>query len=236
MRPLLLARFPDGQPEIFATIQGEGASLGSPAIFIRLATCNLACSWCDTPYTWDWNRYDREATTVGIEADELLGRIEALPPRRVVITGGEPLLQRRELGPLVLDLQDRGYAVEVETNGTLGPGELAPLVTQWNVSPKLAHAGNVGLKPLRPAVLREFVGTGRAWFKFVVRDPADLPGIASLQAEAGIPNERVILMPEGQSVAELETRGRWLAERCTSGGYRFSTRLHILLWGAERGR
>ena len=49
-----LARLPDGSPEIFHTLQGEGASLGKPSVFIRSSLCNLHCQWCDTDYTWNW--------------------------------------------------------------------------------------------------------------------------------------------------------------------------------------
>ena len=51
-----VSRLADGSPEIFHTLQGEGASLGSPAVFLRLSLCNLHCHWCDTPYTWNWEQ------------------------------------------------------------------------------------------------------------------------------------------------------------------------------------
>ena len=55
---LKVSRQPSGEPEIFHSIQGEGVSAGTPTVFLRLATCNLACTWCDTRYTWDWRRFD----------------------------------------------------------------------------------------------------------------------------------------------------------------------------------
>jgi len=58
-----LAKLPNGKPEIFYTLQGEGASTGIPAIFIRLSQCNLQCTWCDTPYTWNWEGTSWETTT-----------------------------------------------------------------------------------------------------------------------------------------------------------------------------
>jgi len=235
MEQLIVARMADGRPEIFASVQGEGVSMGVPSTFVRLAMCNLRCRWCDTAYTWDWERFDRAASTMAMTAEEAAAAVRALPPRNVVITGGEPLLQRRQLVPLVEALRDEGYRFEVETNGTVGPGPLAELIDQFNVSPKLAHSGNAGLRRIVPGVLREFGATGRAWFKFVVAGPGDLEEVRAVCAAGGIPPERVVLMPEGTSAAVLNERGQWLAEACAREGYRFSTRLHILLWGDRRG-
>lgn len=233
---LIVARMPDGSPEVFATIQGEGASQGAPSTFLRLAVCNLRCSWCDTAYTWDWSRFSRAEQTMTATTAELLDRMTALPPRNVVITGGEPLIQRRQLVPLARDLVARGFRIEVETNGTIAPGELAPFVAQFNVSPKLASSGNEGLVTIRPDVLRSFAAPGLGAFaKFVLTNPEDLVEVDCIVAAAGFRPERVILMPQGVTAADLNERGRWLAVACVERGYRFSTRLHILLWGDKRG-
>ncbi len=235
MERLVLARMADGGPEVFASIQGEGVSMGVPSTFVRLAICNLRCAWCDTAYTWDWKRFDRAASTVTLTPDEVAEAVRGLAPRNVVLTGGEPLLQRRQLAPLAERLKGEGYRLEVETNGTVGPGPLGELVDQFNVSPKLAHSGNAGLRRIVPAVLQELAATGRAWFKFVVASPADLEEVREVCRAAGAEPGRVVLMPEGTTAAVLAERGRWLAEACTREGYRFSTRLHILLWGDRRG-
>lgn len=235
MDELLVSRMADSRPEIFASIQGEGLSAGLPSTFIRLAVCNLRCTWCDTAYTWDWDRYDRAQQTMPLSVADAAGAISALPPRNAVITGGEPLIQRRQLVPLVRELKASGYRIEVETNGTVSPGELAGLVDQFNVSPKLAHSGNQGLVRIDPPVLREFAACGRANFKFVVQGEADLAEVEALREQFAIPPERVVLMPEGRTSAELGARSPWLAETCARRGYRFSTRLHILIWGDRRG-
>lgn len=235
MDDLLASRMADGQPEIFASIQGEGVSAGLPSTFIRLAICNLRCTWCDTAYTWDWDCYDRAEQTMPLGIDSAFDAITALSPRNVVITGGEPLIHRRQLEPLVQELKVRGYRIEVETNGTVSPGELRELVDQFNVSPKLAHSGNEGLTRIDPPVLREFASLDSAFFKFVVQDAADLAEVEDLREQFSIPPDRVVLMPEGRTATELTARSPWLAEACTERGYRFSTRLHILIWGDKRG-
>ena len=235
MEQLLLSRMADGHPEIFASIQGEGASLGQPSTFVRLAVCNLQCSWCDTAYTWDWSRFERAEQVMALPVEQVVQAVTTLAPRRAVITGGEPLLQRRQLLPFATMLKERGYWLEVETNGTVLPTGLEGVIDQFNVSPKLLHSGNEGLARLRPEPLRWFANDPRAFFKFVVQAEADLTEVEALCAAYAVPPERVVLMPEGRTAEELRERSPWLAEVCTQRGYRFSTRLHILIWGDKRG-
>lgn len=97
--------------EIFRSIQGEGRSQGFPAIFVRLAGCNLDCKWCDT-------RYAREGGTE-MTCTDIFSAISAFPRSRICITGGEPLLQGDQLLPLLQSLQGKGYRAEIETNGTI---------------------------------------------------------------------------------------------------------------------
>lgn len=102
---------------IFYTIQGEGPFAGTPAIFIRLAGCNLQCPGCDTDYT-----SDRKILSV----TEILCRVHNLLPgdywrTLVVITGGEPF--RQDLSELILKLIYTGYYVQIETNGTFPPSK-----------------------------------------------------------------------------------------------------------------
>ncbi len=233
--PLLVSRMADGRPEIFCSIQGEGASIGTPSTFIRLAVCNLRCSWCDTAYTWDWRRYRREDQVLTLDVEAALAEVAAFPARNVVITGGEPLIQRRQLLALLTQLKRSGYRIEVETNGTIDPGELAAHVDQFNVSPKLASAGNAGLRTIVPAALAVFAAHHSSYLKFVVSSPGDIEEAAHLVAQLRFPNDRVILMPEGRTPAELAARSSWLADACIARGWRFSTRLHVLLWGDRRG-
>ena len=234
---LRVSRMASGEPEIFRSIQGEGVTAGTPSLFLRLATCNLACSWCDTAYTWDWRRYDYAREVVALSQEAVRERLLELGCRHLVVTGGEPLLQQKALAPLLSDLRGLGFYCEVETNGTLAPDrEMAEAVSQWNVSPKLANSGNGRARREVPEALHAFRALPNAYFKFVVVDRADVDEVSELAARHGIPAERVLLMPEGTDAETLRRRGAWLAEACAERGIRFSTRLHILLWGDERGR
>ena len=245
---LTLATTTPGEPEIFASLQGEGASMGQPSTFVRLSRCNLACVWCDTAYTWrfegdnrphrDGLAFQRTANQIALDEREVAQRIAALPPDRLVVTGGEPLLQGAALARMVeyLDTLRAGMHVEIETNGTVAPHPaLDPLVHQYNVSPKLAHSGNPGDLALVPERLAAWAADPRAWFKFVIASPEDVDEVRALQQAYAIPAERIFLMPEGRASDVLRQRSIWLADICAQSGYRFTDRLHIHLWGDTRG-
>lgn len=234
---LRVCRRPAGPPEIFFSIQGEGASIGAPSVFLRLASCNLACVWCDTKYAWDWTNYDRDQHTIEMRPAVVASSVRQFNCTRLVVTGGEPLLQQRQLTTLLGELKKARFTIEVETNGTLLPDEsLVHLVDQWNVSPKLAGSRNELERREVPEVYAFFRDAKSAYFKFVVQDSADLAEADSLVQKYDIGPERVILMPEAGDVRTLMTNSQPLVEACKSRGYRFSTRLHVLLWSNERGR
>jgi len=243
--PLVLATTTPGEPEIFASLQGEGPSQGRPCAFIRLSRCNLACVWCDTAYTWHFtgdNRphragiaYDRQANQVTLSEEDAAARIAALGQPRLVVTGGEPLLQAPALARM-LTLLPEGIAVEVETNGTIAPPPaLDALVDQYNVSPKLAHSGNPADLALAPERLAAWAADPRAHFKFVVAEPADVDEALALIERFAIPRERVWLMAEGTDTQTLEAREAWLAPLCMRHRLTLSKRLHIQLFGDSRG-
>jgi organic radical activating enzyme len=247
-----LARLGDGA-EIFHTLQGEGVSMGEPAVFVRLSLCNLHCFWCDTDHTWNFEgtpwkhekdaiqgyaKHRKEDVIIEMSPNEVAEIVRGFCRRRVVLTGGEPLLHEAELVELMAALSEDGeeWFFEVETNGTKMPGAgFLGLIGQINVSPKLANSGMGEELRLKPTVLAGLAATGKAWFKFVVRDERDITEIRSLMERAGIPGNRVILMPEGRTVEALDSTAAWLAERCRDLGVRFSDRLHVRLWGDRRG-
>ncbi|MDP0490503.1 MAG: 7-carboxy-7-deazaguanine synthase QueE [Verrucomicrobiota bacterium JB023] len=242
-----VVRQADGSPEIFATLQGEGPSIGSPAVFLRLSLCNLHCQWCDTPYTWNWKgtpwshdsvkKYDKHLEIIELEPPSLSDLLKRLDLPRLIITGGEPLLQDAAIVDLLAHLGGHFPFIEIETNGTRRPSPaLAEQVTQFNVSPKLSNSGNDASLRLNREVLSWFGTAPSAFFKFVVADPRDLDEVKSLIADYGIPSSKVILMPEGRSSSILHERARWLAPLCQQNGFRLGDRLHVHLWGDERGR
>lgn len=247
-----LARLDDG-PEIFETIQGEGVSAGLPAVFVRAALCNLHCQWCDTEYTWNFTgtpwthdkdlephgaKHDKSRVVIELGIDSIAEHILALPARRVVLTGGEPLLQQGDWCQLIGRLRevDPCYLFEVETNGTLVPEPaFAAAVNQFNVSPKLANSGMPESLRLVPAALEFFRDDPRAWFKFVARGEDDFAGIEALVDRFQLPTERLLVMPEGRRVAELDRHAAAVAGACQRRGWRFGDRLHVRLWGDRRG-
>lgn len=242
--PLVLATDDTGGPEIFASVQGEGPSMGMPVAFIRLSRCNLACQWCDTAYTWRFegdNRphrdgvdFDRKANQVTLSEEDVAKRILALGQSRLVITGGEPLLQAPALARLLELLPD--ISVEVETNGTTkAPPRLDIRIDQFNVSPKLAHSGNPADLALLPDRLDAYATDPRAFFKFVIAQPSDVDEVLALHTRYRIRPGHVFLMPEGTDSATLRTREKWLAALCVEHGFRLSDRLHIHLFGDTRG-
>ncbi len=242
--PLILATVAPGEPEIFAALQGEGPSAGWPCAFVRLSRCNLACAWCDTAYTWrfagdnrphrDGITFDRAANQVTLPEADAAARIAALGKTRLVITGGEPLLQAPALARMIAHLPK--MQIEVETNGTVIPTPaLDALIDQYNVSPKLAHSGNPRELALVPQALAHFAEDPRAFFKFVIAQPEDVEEVLALAAQYAIPPARILLMPEGRDSATLRERAVWLSEICSIHGFRYSDRLHIHLHGDTRG-
>lgn len=233
----------NGAPEIFLTIQGEGVSAGQPAIFIRLSLCNLHCQWCDTPYTWMWNDkyphnyakpYNPDEQIVKWDEDQIIQEVVKYPCKRVVITGGEPLLQQKNLKGLFAKLP--GYLFEVETNGTIVPSiDTDVYVSQFNVSPKLSNSGNAEDLRDNEEAMRFFAHSRKTWFKFVITSHEDLNEVFALIWKYQLRVDRVILMPEGVTEEALRAKAQWLVDICKEKGFRFSTRLHVFLYGQKRG-
>lgn len=108
--------------EVFGpTLQGEGPSAGQRAIFVRLADCNLVCNSCDTKYSWDWENNVRAEQTELVLVDDVVNKVLEHDVQLLIVTGGEPLLQQKQLTRLAAAVTATGRRVEIETNGTIAP-------------------------------------------------------------------------------------------------------------------
>lgn len=217
----------------FYTLLGEGATIGMPGVFLRLHHCNLNCTWCDSAYTWDRRlpefQSERQVWTIPDTVSRILAQA-AGRCRRLVITGGEPLLQQRQLVHLLDELPD--WMVEFETNGTIVPCPRFHFC-QINCSPKLANSGIPLNRRFNRAALEAINGLRRSWFKFVVRSAADITEMEKTYGHY-IDKEKIILSPEGTDMETILAVQRVIAPSALEKGYRLTPRLHIELWGNER--
>jgi 7-carboxy-7-deazaguanine synthase len=243
----------DGRAEVFFSIQGEGKSLGMPAVFVRSSLCNLHCIWCDTDYTWNWKgtsykhvrdadpsyqKYDRDEQIIRMSTEALVDEVHKYKCLNVIMTGGEPLLQQDGWVSLMEALReiDSDYWFETETNGTLTPkAEFDVLVNQYNVSPKLSNAGMECSETENAEALKYFSKSAKSNFKFVVDAEEDLAEVLDLTQRYAIEPSKVYLMPQGVAGGVLKEKARWLVEACKEHGFRFTDRLHIHLFGDKRG-
>lgn len=206
-----------------------------PAVFVRLATCNLRCSFCDTKYTWDWNQYRYDLEVRHVDVATVAQDLEPRGPRRLVLTGGEPLLQQRALRTLLTSLGTEWF-VEVETNGTLSPNPaLIERVNQWNVSPKLANSTEPEERRLSFEALSCLRGTERAWLKWVVASAHDAEEAARLTTRLEWPRSKVLFMPLASTRHELSLRSQAVEGLAARHGFATSPRLHIERWDGKRG-
>ncbi len=221
--------------ELFHTIQGEGQLIGVPSVFFRTSYCNLRCVWCDTPYT-SWKPENRDITV-----DETVSAIEQFGCKHVVITGGEPFIQNKELIALCGELDKRGHHITIETNATIFAEVAAHLIS---MSPKLRNSNpsqddrffkRHERGRICPEIIRKFLDTYLCQVKFVVDTPDDLSEIQTLQLDIGIPSEAIMLMPQGKNPSVLNQKQEWLVELCKENGYRYSPRVHVDIWGEKRG-
>ena len=226
--------------ELFYSVQGEGKLTGVPSVFIRLAGCNLRCTWCDTKYA-SWSPEGDHTSP-----EEILSRVQAHPAQHVVITGGEPMIAP-EIRHLTELLRNAGKHITIETAGTVPPDRVACDLA--SLSPKLSHStprpGEISQGwidrheklRLQPDVLRQWLTASDSQLKFVIRDRSDVDEMEALLAGLGIPilPADVLLMPEGITTDALDGRTDLVLKICLEKGYRFCNRLHIALFGNTKG-
>ncbi len=223
--------------EVFYSIQGEGTLAGVPSVFVRLSGCNLRCDWCDTPYaSWKPEGEDRYMGSI-------LADVRRHWAHHVVLTGGEPMIHVGVV-ELTQKLKELEQHITIETAGTAFEPVTCDLMS---ISPKLANstptrreggrwAAQHDRLRYQPEILKQLMAEYAYQLKFVVRDRKDMPEVNRIIKETGADRERVLLMAEGVDAGTLFERGQWIVEACKEFGFRFSPRLHIDIWGNERGR
>lgn len=226
--------------ETFYSIQGEGATMGVCAVFLRLGGCNLLCksdSWiCDTIEVW---KKSKSTEFKDVLSDEFIDKLRN--GAHLVITGGEPMLHQHQLNQYIYWFM-RNYefkpVIEIETNGTIIPiGHFHTFVDFWNVSPKLSTTGLQNKKNVRinENAIKFFDSESKkTTFKFVVSSENDVIEIYKDFAKL-INDDKIMLMPAGSTREELDHMRLFVIEKCKQLNVRYSERLHIVAWNKKTG-
>jgi len=215
--------------ELYRSVQGESSFAGVPCIFVRLAGCNLRCSWCDSEYTFTGGQ--------PFTNDEILAQIEALQPCRLIeFTGGEPMLQARELLPLMQRLLDAGYQLMMETSGERPLADV-PKAVHKIVDVKCPGSGMGGtfrMENLESLTVRDEV-------KFVLLDRADYEFAREFIREHDLAAKcgQILLSPafrkdatDARSAENMALDPRALVEWMLADGVpaRLSLQIHKFIW------
>lgn len=223
--------------ETFYSLQGEGPTSGTPAVFLRLGGCNLLCQgkgWtCDSIEVW---KHGTATPFRLVLAPALLKRLK--DGAHLIITGGEPLLHQEAIVHFIYYLQvSQGLSptVEIETNGTIMPlPALANMVDRWNVSFKLSTSGEKYSRRVNEVALREFNRMRKTTFKIVISCESDVLELVNDFGEI-IDLNKVMLMPAGETQEKLNAIRRIVVELARDMGFKYTDRLHIQAWNQKTG-
>ncbi|MBN1942103.1 MAG: radical SAM protein [Phycisphaerae bacterium] len=205
--------------EIVLSIQGESSRAGLPCVLVRLAGCNLRCSWCDTPQARD-SKAGREMTP-----EEILAEVQALNCLRVELTGGEPLLQDGA-ADLLRAFCEAGYETLLETNGSVDISAVDSRVRRI-VDVKCPSSGHV------EANLWENLGllTDRDEVKFVIADREDYDFAKTVLQKNSLAKKCAVFFSPVWEKLPASTLAEWiLADRLD---VRLGMQLHKILWPKE---
>jgi 7-carboxy-7-deazaguanine synthase len=216
--------------ELYKSVQGESSFAGVPCIFVRLAGCNLRCSWCDSEYTFTGGQ--------SFSADQIIAQIEALEPCRLIeFTGGEPMLQSRELLPLMDRLLASNYTLMIETSGEQ-PLAAVPRAVHKIVDVKCPGAGSAAntfrienLDALTPNDEVKFVLTNRADYEFA-RDFIQTHGLAVRCGEILLSPAFLKIPSDQRSTDNCALDPRLVVEWMLADGLpaRLSLQIHKYIW------
>lgn len=202
--------------EIFFSLQGEGTRAGKPCVFVRLTGCDLRCVYCDTAYAFHGGKE--------MAREEVLVEVGRHPARLVLLTGGEPLLQR-ELPDLARELLDRGYEVAVETHGQL-PTDALPEAAVRILDVKTPGSGE-------PAKDLGYLDRVRPHdeVKFVVCSAEDFRWSAEVIRRLRLEGRAHLLFSPAWGAVDPKDLARWLLDSGLDA--RLSLQLHKVIWGPE---
>jgi len=203
--------------EIFFSIQGEGDRSGWPCIFIRLAFCNLRCSWCDSEYTF----YESKEMSF----DQVMDAISGFPCKLVELTGGEPLLQEGA-NPLMRRLCDEGYEVMVETSGSLDISGVDPRVRRIM---DLKCPGSGMMSRNRMENLKE-INAGDE-LKFVIKDRLDYEWAKDLVLKEKLNEKCPVLFSPVWNVVEFAELAEWILDDGLK--VRLQLQIHKFIWDPQ---
>ncbi len=225
--------------EIFYSLQGEGMLTGLPSLFIRTSGCNLRCNWCDTDYA-SW-----EPTGEDMTIDEIVSHVDSKKCKHVVVTGGEPMIAK-EIQQLCMSLKDKDCHITIETAGTISPEnidcDLASISPKMSNSTPDKRASESWLKRherdrINLLIIQEWIDNYDYQLKFVIDSQNDVNEVLELlaQLKRDIAPYKVLLMPQGITKEEIDTKKLLVAEMCKEYGFRYCDRLHIELFGNKKG-
>ena len=210
---------------------------GTESIFVRTSGCNLRCGFCDTPFT----SWQPEGTEQSIS--EIVQACQLQDCNHVVLTGGEPMLQKAVVD-LTVSLKAVGFHITIETAGTLDQPVVCDLMS---MSPKLSNstpsAERAGTwrerheaRRYQPQVIHDLIARYPYQLKFVVDQPRDGQEIIEYLAEfPEIDAARVLLMPQGVEQTALLEKEAWISKFCQQHGFQLCRRMHIVWFGNQRG-
>ena len=226
--------------EIFGpTIQGEGALIGQPTVFVRTGGCDYRCSWCDTLHAVD-SEFRREWTPMS--AEEIFAEVETLSngkPLMVSLSGGNPAIQ--PLGELIKLGHEKGYQFALETQGSIVQDWFADLDI-LTLSPKPPSSGHETDWDAFDECLKAAGNGPETVMKIVIFDQTDYE--YAQDAAKRYPALPLYLQPgnhqvEGEpDMSGLSERLLWLAEKVTNDNWHKAhvlPQLHVMLWGNQKG-
>lgn len=213
--------------EIFYSLQGEGSHAGLPYIFIRLTGCNLRCTYCDSAYAF------KGGTRMRIS--EVIEKVKTYPTKNVLVTGGEPLIQR-QTPELIRALKNENYQVSIETHGEISIESVSPLA-RIIMDIKTPSSGMCRMGFIQNLNYLNY----NAEVKFVIASQEDYTWAKEILKQHPMPTKEILFSSASQAPNQpgsfTGVSPTWLADQILKDSLpvRFQIQLHKFLWGNARG-